>query len=233
MTFISRLLGSIPITAAPETQPEAPTPPETQPSFGVAGSVDSFETAALNNFELQQQPQNFSLFQPPATNEMTVEASSVFGYVDVSTPQQPDRLGELSQRLEMLKTKKAELAMQLQGTEEKKVQLDNVSKAIDESLKNDEPISKEVATVLQELGALGVIGGVLTGLPIISAIGGLVGGLSTAYKEKLRQAQIEIDRQKAENNENTEAIQSKADELNQEEESIVRLMEEEKRRLEQ
>jgi hypothetical protein len=64
-------------------------------------------------------------------------------------------------------------------------------------------------------------------------IGGLVGGLSTAYKEKLKEAQREIDRQKAENSENAEAIASKSDQVTQEEQTVLQLLEEEKRRLEQ
>ena len=194
--FINRLSGSIPVTGTPEEQTETTSPAQNGSGFGIAGNPDSFEPAALNNLELlQPQPQESSLFQPP-TDEMIIDTGSVFGFVDVSTPQQPDRMAELSGRLEILKVKKEELAKELTGTDEKKIELDKAADAINESLKNDEPISKEVATMLQELGALGVVGGVLTGLPIISAIGGLVGGLSTAYKEKLKQAQIEIDRQK-------------------------------------
>jgi hypothetical protein len=117
MTFIGRLFTSVPITTKPEAQPEATPPPQTEAHFGIAESTDSFENAALNSFELQQ-PQEVSAFKPPATIEATIDAASMF--LDVTVPQQPDRIGELSQRLKMLKTQKEELVTQLRGTEEKK-----------------------------------------------------------------------------------------------------------------
>ncbi len=229
MTFIKSLSNSIPITA-PEAQSETISQPQAQTNFGVANTADTFQTSNSNNFELlEQQPQNLSLMQPATTDAVTVDASSLYNYVS----QPENRLEQLSQRLELLKHKKNELTKQIYETDKQKSEIEKTITAVDRSLKNDEPLSEEAATALEALGVLGVIGGVLTGLPVVSLLGSLLGGLSAGYKEKLKQAKEELKHQLAEADQSAHEYASQLEDTQKEEGSVLELIEEEQRRLEQ
>ena len=121
MTFIKGLSNSIPITASPDAQSEITSQAQTQTSFGIANTADIFEANVSNNLDLlQPQPHNLSLMQPSITNDMTVDASSLFKYLEKSGPQPENRLMQLAAESEKKLGEKEQFATVLDKLDEQK-----------------------------------------------------------------------------------------------------------------
>src|SRR5262245_52190555 len=97
MTFIKRVSDSVPIFS-PEPPTQEPVQSQVVMNLGIANNADLFEAPVPNNFEIAQQ-QNIPLMQESSTPEITVDASSLFNYVEQTQPQPDARLLELKGRL--------------------------------------------------------------------------------------------------------------------------------------
>ncbi len=202
MSFISKLNFN-PLTVSQEPQPEITTqapasPPVSQSeaptSLGVAGSPDQFETAGQNQFDLmQQQSQSAMSIQPSTTRELTVDASSVFSFLEPSVAQLDNRLPQLNDQLNSLEIKKRELTTKMEQALDEKKEINKAMHDVQRAINSDQPFPAALLATLGSLGVLGIVGG----LPVIPVITGAIGaflGLSPDYKEKAKEVQAQLER---------------------------------------
>lgn len=183
---IKGLSNSFSLPIDPNALTEAPSQQQdpSQNSVMAENSADLLEPGATNPFELLQQ----------SPNPEVMEQSSVGldAYVKSAPIEQNTKLEELQERLKQLRERREELNRQLTESKQKILEMREAAAKIREALDNDEPLSEEALSVISALGGIGVVAGILAGLPVVSFVSGIFGGLSEAYKAKLQEANAKL-----------------------------------------
>lgn len=236
MTFIKRVSDSISIFTTPE--PQMPETSQSQPAtnFGIANNTDLFEANDSNNFDfMQPQPQDLSLIQPSTSAEITVDASSLFKYLNPDSPQPTSRLQDLQDRLKSINEKIREIkdSGALRKAKEESIKLQQMASEIRGAANDDKALSSSIIATLGGLGILGIIGGFPAPRIIAGLLGGLgiFGGLSEEYKQKMLKAAAELEKKAGEQDLELTQLQREFEELNKLAESVEELIKEEEHRL--
>src|SRR5262245_27754773 len=234
MSFFKKISDFVPITNTSQPQevaPEQTQVPQSQPSFGIAETPDSFENAPNNLYYIEQQAQSATTIQPETTREITVEASSLFSNFQESAVRLNSRLPELMERLEVLKARKEELRSQVQENREQSFKAQEALYAVKESLENDNPIPDAVLPVIGSLGILGMLGG----LPALPVIGGLAGalGLNQEYKQRTARILHELERKMGELDLSAEQMKQDMQSGDKETKKVHEMIAHEQRRLQE
>lgn len=233
MTIIKSISNSVSIFVNPEPQTEETPQSQPQTNLGIANSADAFEAASANSFNLLQPPQeNLSVVQQSPSDDIAVDASSIFNYYEQSALQPDARLQELKQRLNSINERRKEIRTEIESSKQKALELQEMAAKIRGAADDDQALSNEILSTLGGLGVLGFIGGFPA--PIIGGLlGGLgiFGGLSAAYKEKMYKAAAELEKQAGELDMQSEQSNSELCDCDNEASDIRQLIEEEERKL--
>jgi hypothetical protein len=173
----------------------------------------------------QEDPQNQSALEmgsPATQNNMMVDASNLFSYIEPNAVRFNEQLAQLNDQLKSLKERRDEIRSQLLENKTKALELQQAASEIRGAMAEGKPIPDSLMAMLGPLGILGMIGG-LPALPVIGGIAGLV-GLSLDYKQQMAKAAAELDKRAGEIEMNNESLNEELEEMNKEEDSIQRKM---------
>lgn len=189
---------------------------------------------AKNPIAQQEPPQeNSAVVQQSLTADEAVDASSHFNNVVQAEPRADARLNELQERLKSIRERQKEIRTEMVANKEKALELTALAQQIRNSADNDQALSNATLSTLGGLGMMGLLGGIPA--PIIGGLfGGLgiFGGLSVADKEKMYKAAAELEKQAGELQLQAEESNTELCNCDNEESSLSRMIEEEKRKLE-
>jgi hypothetical protein len=232
----------------PQTEVPQPTPPEPQTNFGIASNLDLFETVArteddrlnstnqddafgnkenlsnlldrLSSINLGD-PQNQSavdLESSATQNNMTVDASNVFSYLDPNAMRFNEQMAQLNDRFKAIRERRNEIQTQLIENKTKALELQQAATQIRGAIADGNPVPDSVIAMLGPLGILGMIGG----LPVLPVIGGILGavGLNLDYKARMEKAAAELEKRAGLVDMNCESLKEELEELTKEADSI-------------